>query len=455
MPALGALLVYLHARGRDRVRARPPPRAIAALVLAAGTSLVLNGCLLPSSDEHRIALLASTRRPSSPGRRSSSARSGSPAPRGGLALALPDGGRCSRRDRRPPGRARARLPSSRPRCRPSTSCWGERLPGDPVREATFGVVSGTAIGFRPWPCRRRRRRRLVPSAIPRRSRPSLGSVAGPASRAPLLIGSAAGRPALHAPPRPVLGPLRRLLAGAGRSGRGRGSRAAARGSSSAAARSRARGRQRAAWSHRRQERGPGVTPGRPEPSNGRRGGGARTPRYTGCNPRGAPARPNPLTDRGRCASARPSFPPPGGAPLPARHQASPRRCAPRRPADHPVRRRGGRRRRDRAGHHRHLQPEAGDRGSLRPQLRARAPPGGAGEIERLAPDPPHQRPRQIAYVRQKEQLGLGHAVLMANGAGRRTSRSRSSSRTTSSSASGRASGSSSTPTTRPTARSWR
>ena len=83
-----------------------------------------------------------------------------------------------------------------------------------------------------------------------------------------------------------------------------------------------------------------------------------------------------------------------GHPLPAGHQGPAEGdAAPRRQADHPVRRRGGGRRRHRAGHHRHLVPEAGDRGPLRPQLRAGAPARGEGRHREAAPGPPHQRPR--------------------------------------------------------------
>ena len=82
-----------------------------------------------------------------------------------------------------------------------------------------------------------------------------------------------------------------------------------------------------------------------------------------------------------------------GHPLPARHQgAAEGDAAAGRQADHPVRGRRGRRSRDRAGHHRHLQPEAGDRGPLRPVLRARAPARGEGRHRDAPPGPRDQRP---------------------------------------------------------------
>ena len=103
-----------------------------------------------------------------------------------------------------------------------------------------------------------------------------------------------------------------------------------------------------------------------------------------------------------------------GHAVPARHEgAAQGDAAARGQAGHPVRRRGGGRGRHRAGHHRHLVPEAGDRGPLRPQLRARAPARGEGR-DREARQIRHISDlAQIAYVRQKEQLGLGHAVLVA------------------------------------------
>ena len=73
--------------------------------------------------------------------------------------------------------------------------------------------------------------------------------------------------------------------------------------------------------------------------------------------------------------------------LPGHQGAAEGDAAARRQADHPVRGRGGRRRRDRAGHHRHLQPEAGDRGPLRPLLRARAPARGEGRHRDAPPGP--------------------------------------------------------------------
>jgi drug/metabolite transporter (DMT)-like permease len=55
--ALAALLGILHARGRDRVRWRTlPPRALAALVLAGGTSLVLNLAIFSAFQRTSIAL---------------------------------------------------------------------------------------------------------------------------------------------------------------------------------------------------------------------------------------------------------------------------------------------------------------------------------------------------------------------------------------------------------------
>jgi DME family drug/metabolite transporter len=55
--ALAALLAILHVRGRDRVRWRAlPPRALAALVLAGGTSLVLNLAIFSAFQRTSIAL---------------------------------------------------------------------------------------------------------------------------------------------------------------------------------------------------------------------------------------------------------------------------------------------------------------------------------------------------------------------------------------------------------------
>jgi drug/metabolite transporter (DMT)-like permease len=55
--ALAALLGFLHARGRDRVRwLALPPRALAALALAGGTSLVLNLAIFSAFQRTSIAL---------------------------------------------------------------------------------------------------------------------------------------------------------------------------------------------------------------------------------------------------------------------------------------------------------------------------------------------------------------------------------------------------------------
>jgi len=55
--ALAALLWLLHARGRDRVRWRAlPPRALVALLLAGGTSLVLNLAIFSAFERLSIAL---------------------------------------------------------------------------------------------------------------------------------------------------------------------------------------------------------------------------------------------------------------------------------------------------------------------------------------------------------------------------------------------------------------
>jgi DME family drug/metabolite transporter len=55
--ALGALLWFLHARGRDRVRWRAlPPRALAALALAGGTGVVLNLAIFSAFERMSIAL---------------------------------------------------------------------------------------------------------------------------------------------------------------------------------------------------------------------------------------------------------------------------------------------------------------------------------------------------------------------------------------------------------------
>ena len=145
-----------------------------------------------------------------------------------------------------------------------------------------------------------------------------------------------------------------------------------------------------------------------------------------------------------------------GHPLPAGHQgAAQGDAAAGRQADHPVRGRGGRRGRDRAGHHRHLQPEAGDRGPLRPLLRARAPARGEGRHRDAPAGPRDQRPRPgrlrppegAARPRPRGADGQGpHRPRAVRGDPARRRRRR---------AIGRASASSSTPTTRRTARSSR
>ncbi len=68
----------------------------------------------------------------------------------------------------------------------------------------------------------------------------------------------------------------------------------------------------------------------------------------------------------------------------------------------------------RAGHHRHLQPEARDRGPLRPLLRARAPARGEGRHRDAPPGPRRSAtwPRSRTSARRSSS-GLGHAVLMA------------------------------------------
>ena len=82
-----------------------------------------------------------------------------------------------------------------------------------------------------------------------------------------------------------------------------------------------------------------------------------------------------------------------GHPVPPRHQGPAEGdAAARRQAGDPVRRRGGRRRRHRAGDHRHLEPEAGDRGPLRHLLRAGAPARGEGRHRDAPPDPAHLGP---------------------------------------------------------------
>ena len=55
--ALAALLALLHLRGRSRVRWRAlPPRALAALLLAGGTALVLNLAIFSAFERMSIAL---------------------------------------------------------------------------------------------------------------------------------------------------------------------------------------------------------------------------------------------------------------------------------------------------------------------------------------------------------------------------------------------------------------
>jgi drug/metabolite transporter (DMT)-like permease len=55
--ALAALLAILHVRGRDRVRWRAlPPRALGALLLAGGTSLILNLAIFSAFERTSIAL---------------------------------------------------------------------------------------------------------------------------------------------------------------------------------------------------------------------------------------------------------------------------------------------------------------------------------------------------------------------------------------------------------------
>ena len=59
------------------------------------------------------------------------------------------------------------------------------------------------------------------------------------------------------------------------------------------------------------------------------------------------------------------------------------------------------------------QPEARDRGPLRPHYELEHLLEEKGDIEMLRPGAHISDLAQVAYVRQKEQLGLGHAVLMA------------------------------------------
>ena len=68
----------------------------------------------------------------------------------------------------------------------------------------------------------------------------------------------------------------------------------------------------------------------------------------------------------------------------------------------------------RAGHHRHLEPEAGDRGPLRPLLRARAPARGEGRHRDAPPGPRRSAtwPRSPTSARRSSSAS-GHAVLMA------------------------------------------
>src|SRR5437867_2039062 len=81
----------------------------------------------------------------------------------------------------------------------------------------------------------------------------------------------------------------------------------------------------------------------------------------------------------------------GGHPLPAGHEGAAQGDAPaRRQAGHPVRGRGSGQRWDRAGHHRHELAEAGDRGPLRPVVRARGPARGQGRHRDAAAHPPHR-----------------------------------------------------------------
>ena len=101
------------------------------------------------------------------------------------------------------------------------------------------------------------------------------------------------------------------------------------------------------------------------------------------------------------------------------------------------------------------QPEAGDRGPLRPLLRARAPARGEGRHRDAPPGPRTSAtwPRSRTSARRSSSAWATPCSWPRTSSA--TSRSRSSCPTTSSSATGRASASSSTPTRRRTARSSR
>ena len=96
------------------------------------------------------------------------------------------------------------------------------------------------------------------------------------------------------------------------------------------------------------------------------------------------------------SDARPQSGLPGsrlGHPIPAGDEgAAQGDAAARRQAGDPVRGRGGGRRRHRAGHHRHEQPEAGHRGPLRHLLRAGAPARGRRATSRCCAGPADRRP---------------------------------------------------------------
>ena len=104
-----------------------------------------------------------------------------------------------------------------------------------------------------------------------------------------------------------------------------------------------------------------------------------------------------------------------GDPLPAGNEGATERDDPgRRQPGYPVRRRGSRPRRDRRHPDRHRARQGRDRGAFRSLARARAPSRGRREdsITSRRSDGVGDL-ADVHYVRQKEPLGFGHAVLCA------------------------------------------
>ena len=147
--------MYLHARGRDRVRwLALPPRAIAALVLAAGTSLVLNLAVFSAFERTSIAvallgfytypaLVAGAAVVLGEERLTSTRAAALALALAGMAVVVLGGGIGGHLDVL--GLGLALLAAAMQALYVLLGRSGFRA--IPSEEATFGVVGGTAIGF--------------------------------------------------------------------------------------------------------------------------------------------------------------------------------------------------------------------------------------------------------------------------------------------------------------------